>query len=196
MFNVDDFINDLNESITKMEAEELNINITGDEETDREIIQNPQQANYFCKLISDLKAERDKVNELVDQELTRVQKQYEAYRISELNKIDGQIKYFSGLLESYANKELMNSKKRSIKLPHGTLSIKKQQDKFEYNEEEVMQWLKDNGQEKYINTQTKEVLNKKELKKQGFNHNGQLFIDDMPVKGVTIIHQEDKFEIK
>ena len=45
MFNVDDFINDLNESITKMEAEELNINITGDEETDREIIQNPQQAN-------------------------------------------------------------------------------------------------------------------------------------------------------
>ena len=59
-----------------------------------------------------------------------------------------------------------------------------------------MQWLKDNGQEKYINTQTKEVLNKKELKKQGFNHNGQLFIDDMPVKGVTITHQEDKFEIK
>ena len=55
MFNVDDFINDLNESITKMEAEELNINITGDEETDREIIQNPQQANYFCKLVSDLK---------------------------------------------------------------------------------------------------------------------------------------------
>ena len=64
MFNVDDFINDLNESITKMEAEELNINITGDEETDREIIQNPQQANYFCKLVSDLKAERDKVKHI------------------------------------------------------------------------------------------------------------------------------------
>lgn len=49
MFNTEDFIKDLNECISKMEAEELNINVTGNEESDREMIQNPQQANYFVR---------------------------------------------------------------------------------------------------------------------------------------------------
>lgn len=196
MFNTEDFIHDLNESISKMEAEELNIKITGNEEEDKELIQNPQQANYFCKTISELREERALVNELVDQELERVNKQYEAYRAKELNKIDGQIQYFSGLLESYATKELQNSKKRSIKLPYGTLSIKKQQDKYDYDDEQILEWLKQNNQNKFIKVQTKETVNIKNLKKEGFAHNGQLYIDNMPVKGVIITKQPDKFEIK
>ena len=191
-----DFIKDLNESISKMEAEELNINVTGDEESDREIIQNPQQANYFCKVVNELREEKAKTEELINQELERVKREYEAYKTKELNRIDGQIQYFSGLLESYATKELQNSKKRSIKLPHGTLSIKKQQDKYDYDEDAILEWLKKNKQDKFINVQTKETVNKKDLKKEGFSHNGKLYLDDIEVEGVVITAQPDKFEVK
>lgn len=196
MFNTEDFIKDLNESISKMEAEELNINVTGNEESDREMIQNPQQANYFCKVVNELKEERAKTEELINQELERVQREYEAYKTKEFNRIDGQIQYFSGLLESYATKELQNSKKRSIKLPHGTLSIKKQQDKYDYDEEAIIECLKKNKQDKFIKVQTVETVNKKDLKKEGFSHNGKLYLDNIEVKGVVITAQPDKFEVK
>lgn len=196
MFNTEDFIKDLNESISKMEAEELNINVTGDEESDREMIQNPQQANYFCKVVNELREERAKTEELINQELERVQREYEAYKTKELNRIDGQIQYFSGLLESYATKELQNSKKRSIKLPHGTLSIKKQQDKYDYDEDAILECLKKNKQDKFIKVQTVETVNKKDLKKEGFSHNGKLYLDNIEVKGVVITAQPDKFEVK
>ena len=196
MFNTEEFIKDLNESISKMEAEELNINVTGDEESDREMIQNPQQANYFCKVVNELREERAKTEELINQELKRVQREYEAYKTKELNRIDGQIQYFSGLLESYATKELQNSKKRSIKLPHGTLSIKKQQDKYDYDEEAILECLKKNKQDKFIKVQTVETVNKKDLKKEGFSHNGKLYLDNIEVKGVVITAQPDKFEVK
>lgn len=196
MFNTEDFIKDLNESISKMEAEELNINVTGNEESDREMIQNPQQANYFCKVVNELREERAKTEELINQELERVQREYEAYKTKEFNRIDGQIQYFSGLLESYATKELQNSKKRSIKLPHGTLSIKKQQDKYDYDEDAIIECLKKNKQDKFIKVQTVETVNKKDLKKEGFSHNGKLYLDNIEVKGVVITAQPDKFEIK
>lgn len=196
MFNTEDFIKDLNECISKMEAEELNINVTGNEESDREMIQNPQQANYFCKVVNELREERAKTEELINQELERVQREYEAYKTKEFNRIDGQIQYFSGLLESYATKELQNSKKRSIKLPHGTLSIKKQQDKYDYDEEAILECLKKNKQDKFIKVQTVETVNKKDLKKEGFSHNGKLYLDNIEVKGVVITAQPDKFEVK
>jgi hypothetical protein len=196
MFNTEDFIKDLNECISKMEAEELNINVTGNEESDREIIQNPQQANYFCKVVNELREERAKTEELINQELERVKREYEAYKTKEFNRIDGQIQYFSGLLESYATKELQNSKKRSIKLPHGTLSIKKQQDKYDYDEDAIIECLKKNKQDKFIKVQTVETVNKKDLKKEGFSHNGKLYLDNIEVKGVVITAQPDKFEVK
>ena len=196
MFNTEDFIKNLNESISKMEAEELNINVTGNEKSDREIIQNPQQANYFCKVVNELREERAKTEELINQELERVQREYEAYKTKEFNRIDGQIQYFSGLLESYATKELQNSKKRSIKLPHGTLSIKKQQDKYDYDEDTIIECLKKNKQDKFIKVQTVETVNKKDLKKEGFSHNGKLYLDNVEVKGVVITAQPDKFEVK
>lgn len=196
MFNTEDFIKDLNECISKMEAEELNINVTGNEESDREIIQNPQQANYFCKVVNELREERAKTEELINQELERVKREYEAYKTKEFNRIDGQIQYFSGLLESYATKELQNGKKRSIKLPHGTLSIKKQQDKYDYDEEAILECLKKNKQDKFIKVQTVETVNKKDLKKEGFSHNGKLYLDNIEVKGVVITAQPDKFEVK
>ena len=114
----------------------------------------------------------------------------------EVSQLQRKITFFENALKTYTLKELEGSKKKSIKLPYGTLSIKKQHDKYEYDEKEILQWLKEYNQEKFIETKVVESINKKELKKEAYYNNGSLYIDNIPVRGITVTPQGDKFEIK
>ena len=192
-FNEDDFLADLNQAIKEEEEKALDIDY---QEEDNELIKNQAQANYFCKVIAELREEKNKKNELIDQEIQRIKNHYEQFRLKQNNEIDRKIEFLERCLKSFAIKELEGSKKKSIKLPYGTLSFKKQQDKYEYSEELIMDWLKNNNYTKYINTKTIESVDKKALKKESHVCNGYLFIDNNKVDGVTVTKQDDKFEIK
>lgn len=192
-FNEDDFLADLNQAIKEEEEKALNIDY---QEEDNELIKNQAQANYFCKVVAELREEKNKKNELIDQEIQRIKNHYEQFRLKQNNEIDRKIEFLERCLKSFAIKELEGSKKKSIKLPYGTLSFKKQQDKYEYSEELIMDWLKNNNYTKYINTKTIESVDKKALKKESHVCNGYLFIDNNKVDGVTVTKQDDKFEIK
>lgn len=192
-FNEDDFLADLNQAIKEEEEKALDIDY---QEEDNELIKNQAQANYFCKVIAGLREEKNKKNELIDQEIQRIKNHYEQFRLKQNNEIDRKIEFLERCLKSFAIKELEGSKKKSIKLPYGTLSFKKQQDKYEYSEELIMDWLKNNNYTKYINTKTIESVDKKALKKESHVCNGYLFIDNNKVDGVTVTKQDDKFEIK
>ena len=89
-----------------------------------------------------------------------LQSQGKQFRLKQNNEIDRKIEFLERCLKSFAIKELEGSKKKSIKLPYGTLSFKKQQDKYEYSEELIMDWLKNNNYTKYINTKTIESVKK------------------------------------
>lgn len=192
-FNEDDFLADLNQAIKEEEEKALDIDY---QEEDNELIKNQAQANYFCKVVAELREEKNKKNELIDQEIQRIKNHYEQFRLKQNNEIDKKIEFLERCLKSFAIKELEGSKKKSIKLPYGTLSFKKQQDKYEYSEELIMDWLKNNNYTKYINTKTIESVDKKALKKESHVCNGYLFIDNNKVDGVTVTKQDDKFEIK
>lgn len=192
-FNEDDFLADLNQAIKEEEEKALDIDY---QEEDNELIKNQAQANYFCKVVAELREEKNKKNELIDQEIQRIKNHYEQFRLKQNNEIDKKIEFLERCLKSFAIKELEGSKKKSIKLPYGTLSFKKQQDKYEYSEELIMDWLKNNSYTKYINTKTIESVDKKALKKESHVCNGYLFIDNNKVDGVTVTKQDDKFEIK
>ena len=192
-FNEDDFLADLNQAIKEEEEKALDIDY---QEEDNELIKNQAQANYFCKVVAELREEKNKKNELIDQEIQRIKNHYEQFRLKQNNEIDRKIEFLERCLKSLAIKELEGSKKKSIKLPYGTLSFKKQQDKYEYSEELIMDWLKNNNYTKYINTKTIESVDKKALKKESHVCNGYLFIDNNKVDGVTVTKQDDKFEIK
>ena len=192
-FNEDDFLADLNQAIKEEEEKALDIDY---QEEDNELIKNQAQANYFCKVVAELREEKNKKNELIDQEIQRIKNHYEQFRLKQNNEIDRKIEFLERCLKSFAIKELEGSKKKRIKLPYGTLSFKKQQDKYEYSEELIMDWLKNNNYTKYINTKTIESVDKKALKKESHVCNGYLFIDNNKVDGVTVTKQDDKFEIK
>lgn len=194
-FNMDNFLQDLNDSINEEEQKALNIKFNQDAE-DSKFINNDSQANYFCKLIADLQTEKQNKNEFIDSEIKRICNHYEEFRNQEVRKIDQKVDFFKKALEVYAIEQLSGTKKKSIKLPYGTLGFKKQQDKFEYSDELILEWLKSNNQNDFIAVKTTESVDKKKLKKDGFVNNGKLFINNIPVDGVIVSSQEDKFEIK
>lgn len=185
---------ELEEFMLMAEAEELNININ---ESDEILIRNNSDADFYIKLINKLRQEIDQLNEFVDAELERQVRLYESFRAERLRPIMTQIQFYEEALRTYTMNELADSNKRSIKLPNGTLAVRKQQPAYTYDEEVVMQFLKENELEQYITTKTTESLNKKDIKKDFMvNNNNQLVINNQIVPGASVEFKEDKFEVK
>lgn len=185
---------ELEEFMLMAEAEELNININ---ESDEILIRNNSDADFYIKLINKLRQEIDQLNEFVDAELERQVRLYESFRAERLRPIMTQIQFYEEALRTYTMNELADSNKRSIKLPNGTLAVRKQQPAYTYDEEVVMQFLKENELEQYITTKTTESLNKKDIKKDfAVNNNNQLVINNQIVPGASVEFKEDKFEVK
>lgn len=193
-FNELEFLQELNNAIEEEERKALNINFADTENT--QLIQNQSQANYFCKVVHELENEIKAKNELIDKEKARVENHYEQFREKQLAEPKRKLEYLKSCLKTFTIEQLEGSSKRSIKLPYGTLSLKRQNDKFEYNEEEVLNWLKENNQLEFVHQKVMESIDKNKLKKEGYIHEGVLFINNAPVDGIKVTHQEDKFEVK
>lgn len=188
-------LSELERIMLMAEAEELNINDI--ESEDGILIRNNSDADFYIKLINRFRREIDEINEFVDAELERQVRLYESYREERLRPIENQIKFYEEALRTYTMNELADSNRKSIKLPNGTLAIRKQQPSYNYNEEEVMQFLKENELEQYITTKTTESLNKKDIKKDFIvNNNNQLVYNNKIVPGASVEFKDDKFEVK
>lgn len=142
--NRDEFTNFIDEFLMQEEAKELQIKITGEEEKDAPMIDSMQKANYFLKLVKNIEADMKVINELCDEEIKKTTDRVNAYREAQLLPLARTINYYSKLLQNYAENQLIDSKKRSVKLPNGTLSISKQAPTYDYEDETIMDWLLQN----------------------------------------------------
>ena len=167
--NKDEFLDFLEDYLMEEEAKELEIKITGEEEQDAPLIDSMQKANYFLKLVSKIKEDIDSINEMCDSEIEKVTNRVNHYREAKIKPLANQIAYYEKLLKNYTQHELEVSNKRSIKLPYGTLSMKKQQPKWEYGDEkELIAWIQDNGYDSILNEKITCSLDKKLLKSAAF----------------------------
>ncbi len=188
-------LSELEEFMLLAEAEELNINI--DDEEQGIVIRNNTDADFYIKLINKLRQDKEELNAFIDAELERQVQLYERFREERLRPIDHQIQFYEEALRTYTMNELADSNKKSIKLPNGTLAVRKQQPVYNYDEDAVMEFLKENELEQYITTKTTESLNKKDIKKDFVvNNNNQLVINNQIVPGTSVEFREDKFEVK
>ena len=193
---MDNFIEELKAAIEQDEKENiLKQELTGDIEQDKYAIDSDSVANYFCKLVKQNEEEIKKINEYVDNELEQIRIRYDNYRNEQINSLEKENIYYKNMLEVYTHKQLEGKKKKSIKLPYGTLQIRKQQPEITYDKE-ALEWLEQNKPE-YINiTQTKKI-DKNKIKKDCFiSDSNVLYIDEIKVPGVSIIERPDKFEVK
>lgn len=199
--NKDEFISFLEEYLLEEEAKELNIKITGELEEDYPLIDSPQKANYFLNLALKAKEEIDTINELCDKEIEKIIKRINEYREKQIKPVEKQYEYYEKLLRNYTMKELDLSNKRSVKLPYGTLSLRKQQPKWDYgNEKELIEYLKQYEDSNLLNKKEVITIDKKLLKEIAINNGDNVSIqlgeDNIVLPGIQVIEQEDKFSIK
>lgn len=196
MDNNDLIMNELEEFMLAAEVEELKVKLANDTEEDGTLlVKNKSDADFYIKQINKLKEQKEEINNFVDQEVERQMRLYQEYRENRLRPLDSQIAFYEEALKTFAMNEYAETNKKTIKLPNGTLSIKKQQPKYVYNDDEVLEFLQENNLNDYI--RTKAEVNKKDLKKNAvINNNNQLVINGKEVPGVVVVPQEDKFEVK
>lgn len=193
--NKDIMMSELEEFMLAAELEELQVKLADDTEEDTLMIKNKSDADFYIRQINKLRKQKEEINEFVDQEVERQLKIYQEYREKSLRPLDSQIAFYEEALKTFTLNEYEQTGKKSIKLPNGTIGIKKQQPKYIYNDEEVLEFLRENELNDYI--RMKPELNKKDLKKNALvNSNNELVINGKTVPGVVVVPQDDKFEVK
>lgn len=188
-------MSELEEFMLASEIEELQVRLYSDSDDEKLMVKNKIDADFYLKQIAKLRQQKEEINNFVDGELERQVKKYEEYRQNRLNPLDAQIAFYEEGLRTFALNEYNESGKKSIKLPNGSISIRKQQPKYVYEDATVLEFLQENNLTDYI--RTKSEVNKKDLKKiAAVNNDNQLILDGKIVPGVTVIPQEDKIEVK
>ena len=189
------FMDELEQFMLKAEVEELKVKLAEDVEEDGTLlVKNNSDADFYLRQINKLKEQKEEINKFVDQELERQMRLYQQYKEDRMRPLDNQIAFYEEALRTFAMNEYAETNKKTIKLPNGTLSIRKQPPKYIYNDEEVLSFLKENNLNDYI--RVKEEVNKKDLKKATqINNNNQMMINGKEVPGVVVVPQDDKFEV-
>ena len=104
-------------------------------------IESKDQAIWATRKIAQKVKEQRQNLEAAQAEIDRINNWME----SENGKLDQEIQFFEALLESYFYRlREEDPKLKSLKLPHGTLKLRKQQPKFEYDEDKLLPWVKEN----------------------------------------------------
>lgn len=186
-----EFLSDLRDFMNDFAATDLNI-----DSIEEPRLMTKEQANFYVKLFQQVVNEEIEVNALCDAELERTTRSINAFRDKKLVEINRKKEHFVSILQQYAASELEGKKTKTLKLPYGNLSFKKQQPKYNYGcDEELVLALKESRPD-LVNIKTTESVNKTLLKKEGTVFDGKLYLGEFVVPGVTVQEQEPKFEIK
>ena len=193
IINQNDFLADLQEYLNDQEAIALDINESNDY-----LINDKSQADYFIKLSKQCEEDINDVKQYIEAEKERYLALLENYMIDQITAIEKRKQFYDDALEAYIHRELDGTKKRSIKLPHGTLALKKQQPHYTYEDTDIIDWAKEMCPDLVKTTipEPKTTIDKKKLKEQGEIIDGLLYIDGIQVPGVQVEVKDDAFSIK
>jgi hypothetical protein len=195
VINHDDFLNDLDEFMREELAKDLNIQT---DENNNYLINDNATANYFIGLSKKCEDDMQQIQEYVAAEKERLIKNLERYEEEQVSSIKRKQLYYDRALEDYTRRELADSSKKSIKLPNGTLAIKKQQPHYTYEDEIIIKWAAEYYPSLVKTTipEPKHSIDKKELKKLLIIDNGNAYLNGMEIPGLSVEVLEDNFTVK
>lgn len=160
-------------------------------------IQNKEQANYYVRKYKEIEREEASIEETALAELERVKKNIEEWKERELKKLQYPKYFFAGLLENFAKEQLDGTNKRSLSLPNGSMSFKKQQDEYKYDDDALKAYILNHEHLKdYLHIEEVVKVDKKSLKKAITDSDGKAYLEGEEIPGISITHREMKFDIK
>lgn len=153
------------------------------EERERFRIETKEQAAWALRKMSHIKAEMDENTQVAQAEIDRIA----AWRNDENEKLQRSISFFEHLLHGYfLTLRESDPKVKTVKLPHGSLKMRKQQPEFQYDETQLLPWAKENLPEAVV---VKESVAKTPVKKH-IQETGEM------VPGVQMVERPEKFSVE
>ncbi|MNW43556.1 Bacteriophage Mu Gam like protein [compost metagenome] len=181
-------------SINPLFQEELDeIEQQEQEERQRFAVTDLESLNWVFRKLAAIEAKKNEVNKLADAEKYRI----ETYRTRELDKLQRDMEYFNSLVSEYAaERRATDPKFKSEKTPYGTLSFKKQQPKWNYDDEKLVSWLENTGANELIRIKKEPV--KAEIKKLFVPIESGVVVDPegQMVDGIMVEYRSDELVIK
>lgn len=158
------------------------------------IIKNQDEANIYIKRYKNIVAQMNEIEETSKEALSKYADKVNTWKESCLIPLQRKLQYYETLLQQYAEHQLEGSNKKSLKLIEGTIGFRTPPVKFNYNDEEVLYWLKQVNASDYLKETT--TINKEALKKAGAIKDDKFYINDVEVPGITLTKQDKKFVVK
>lgn len=172
------------------EEEEQNLGIRQEEGFQ---IDSIEQANYFARRLREIREEKGEAEAAAKTQLDLYKERVDKWLASTMSPLEYEEERILAMLENFAETKLEGSTKRSLKLIEGSLNFRKQQPKYEYNDEVLLDHTQ-RALPEYI--KTKASVDKAELKKKIKVKDGKAYVNDNLVPGITVTELPDKFDVK
>ena len=156
-------------------------------------INDESQANWALRKIKQLQDEKEKNISLANAEIEKI----EEWLNSMNDQVQQSIDYFQSLLAEYAMEQRKNNPKfKSLKLPNGRIGFRKQQPKWNYDNDKLIEVLKTSKRTDLI--RIKEELDKAAIKKAFVVADDKVINPDTGevVEGIAIEQREDAFNVE
>lgn len=157
-------------------------------EKDRFTINSIEEVNWALRKLAVIQTKEMEVQQLADAEIQRIT----SWARKEREKLQNTIDFFQSLLAEYAMKQRLEDEKyKKTSTPYGTVKFKKNPDKWNYDDAQLINSLKNNGLQQFI--RIKEEPNKVELKKSVAVINGTV-VDSQTgtiIEGITVVPQPE-----
>ena len=178
------------DKLMELELEEAIDTIEASQVGGRFTIENLDSANWAFRKLAAIERKRSEIKELADKEIQRIKEWQE----QEEKGLNNSKEFFEGLLTEYFIRQKEVDPKFKISTPYGKVSSRKQQPKWNYDNDKVVEWLRKNNSELI---RVKEEPDKREIKKAyKVVGNNVVTEDGEIVEGITIEDRPDSITVK
>lgn len=188
--------NHVNNIIVNLALENLDIDISNEEEKEKWKITDDNTADWALDIIREANAEYNRFEMVVKAKIEQLQNALQKAE-EERNRT---VNFFEFKLYEYFNslddKVLKKTKtQKTYKLPTGKLKLKKREPEFKREDDKLLEWLKERNMRDYIEIKEKPKWGdlKKVIKTAG---NRAVSVDGEIIEGITVIERPDEFKVE
>lgn len=175
------------------EIQELNFQLPEEEVKQRYKIGDLDSLGWVLRKLNALDAKENEINDHATKELERVH----TWKAKESKTIEESRQFFKMLIEEYAREQRANDSKWKASTPYGKVSFRKQQPKWNYDEQKALESVQTSGLDKFI--RVKHELDKTALKASVDVREDGSVVDTETgafIEGVTVTEQPDAVKVE
>lgn len=126
-----DFLDEVEEEKRSLEDERERYKITDTNTAENVLARYKRIQNRMLNL-----------NAQADEYVAQVQAKHKAYMDTVIEPMKQELEFLADRLSEFAQEQLKNSKKKSLKLVEGTLAFKRTQDKYNHDDAAILEYIK------------------------------------------------------